>query len=129
MSVLTRGKEGHMSRFVILALVIACCPLVEVMADETGNEGKAAPSFTLKDTSGKSHSLDQYKDKIVVLEWTEPGCPYIVRHAKAKTMTNIAKDYEKKGVGELFDYKQFKTISGVCALDIEGDPAKFEVMR
>ncbi len=36
---------------------------------------------------------------------------------------------EKKVVGELLDYKQFKTISGVCALDVEGDPAKFEIQR
>jgi len=36
---------------------------------------------------------------------------------------------DKKVVGELFDYKSFKTISGVCVLDIDGDPAKFEVVR
>lgn len=36
---------------------------------------------------------------------------------------------DKNVVGELFDYRQFKTISGVCVLDIEGDPAKFEVLR
>jgi len=33
---------------------------------------------------------------------------------------------EKKVVGEVFDYKQFSTISGVLALDAEGDPAEFE---
>ena len=36
---------------------------------------------------------------------------------------------DKKVVGELFDYKRFKTISGVYALDVKGDPSKFEIMR
>jgi hypothetical protein len=36
---------------------------------------------------------------------------------------------EKKVVGEVFDFKQFSTISGVLALDAEGDPTNFEVLR
>jgi len=38
--------------------------------------GKAAPAFTLKDLAGKDVSLADYKGKIVVLEWFQPGCPY-----------------------------------------------------
>jgi peroxiredoxin len=48
--------------------------------------GEAAPAFTLKDESGKEHSLAQYKGKIVVLEWTNPGCPFVQRHYTADTM-------------------------------------------
>jgi peroxiredoxin len=37
--------------------------------------GKAAPAFTLKDSSGKDVSLSDFAGKIVVLEWMNPGCP------------------------------------------------------
>ncbi len=42
----------------------------------TAKVGEAAPSFTLKDTDGKAHSLSDFKGKIVVLEWFCPTCPY-----------------------------------------------------
>jgi peroxiredoxin len=39
--------------------------------------GQAAPDFTLKDLDGKSVKLSDYKGKIVVLEWFNPGCPFV----------------------------------------------------
>lgn len=36
---------------------------------------------------------------------------------------------DKKVVGEVFDFKQLGTISGVFLLGAEGDPADFEVLR
>ncbi len=46
---------------------------------------------------------------------------------KQPQVFEVTKD--KKVVGELYDYKQFSTVSGVCALDTKGDPAKFEILR
>ncbi|MDP6117652.1 MAG: hypothetical protein QGG53_37785 [Planctomycetota bacterium] len=46
---------------------------------------------------------------------------------KQPQIFEVTKD--KKVVGELFDYKRFKTISGVCVLDVKGDPAKHEIVR
>lgn len=37
--------------------------------------GQPAPAFTLKDTKGTEHKLEDYKGKIVVLEWVNPQCP------------------------------------------------------
>lgn len=48
--------------------------------------GSAAPAFALKDEAGKPHDLSQYKGKIVVLEWTNPECPFVQRHYEAETM-------------------------------------------
>lgn len=42
--------------------------------------GKPAPAFTLPDTRGAQHSLEQYRGKWVVLEWTNYGCPYVNKH-------------------------------------------------
>ena len=39
--------------------------------------GQAAPAFTLPDLDGTSHSLSDYAGKITVLEWFNPGCPYV----------------------------------------------------
>ena len=55
--------------------------------------GKPAPDFTLVDQNGQKHTLSQYKGKVVVLEWTNPTCPFVVRHYKQKTMTNLAKKH------------------------------------
>ncbi len=36
---------------------------------------------------------------------------------------------DKQLVGEIFDFTQFGTISGIFLLDVKGDPAKFEIAR
>jgi peroxiredoxin len=49
--------------------------------------GKKAPDFTLRDVDGKEHKLADLKGKVVVLEWTNHLCPFVVRHQKQrKTM-------------------------------------------
>lgn len=51
--------------------------------------GDTAPEFTLTDTDGKEHNLQQYLQDghVVVLEWFNPDCPFIKKHhAHAKTM-------------------------------------------
>ncbi len=61
--------------------------------------GKPAPDFTLKDVDGKEHKLSQYKGNVVVLEWTNRRCPYVVHHqTKAHTMQGTAAKYKGKNV-------------------------------
>jgi peroxiredoxin len=60
--------------------------------------GKPAPTFKLTDASGKEHDLAAYKGKVVVLEWTEQGCPYVKRHYASGTMQKLAKQHEDKVV-------------------------------
>lgn len=57
-----------------------------VVAPMTATVGKAAPDFELKDEQGTSYKLSDYKGKIVVLEWTSPKCPYVLRHYEKATM-------------------------------------------
>ena len=52
--------------------------------------GAEAPDFTLKDQAGAAVKLSSLRGKVVVLEWTNPTCPFVVRHYKAKTMTQLA---------------------------------------
>ena len=43
---------------------------------KTAKVGEPAPAFTLEDHRGKEHSLEDYKGRIVVLEWFNEGCPF-----------------------------------------------------
>lgn len=47
-------------------------------ADPGALVGSQAPDFTLPDLSGKSVKLSDHRGKTVVLEWFNPGCPYVV---------------------------------------------------
>jgi peroxiredoxin len=60
--------------------------------------GDEAPAFSLQDQNGKTVNLSDYNGKIVVLEWFNNGCPYVVRHYKAKTMNDLAGKWKDKDV-------------------------------
>jgi hypothetical protein len=63
-------------RNIVFTLFI-CCIAMSAQAVETG---KAAPAFTIKDIEGNTETLLQYKGKIIVLEWNNPGCPFVKKH-------------------------------------------------
>jgi len=93
--------------FIPAAAVIAVALLLSsrAIADHHENEGKAkakigkaAREFSLKDQNGKQVKLSDFKGKVVVLEWFNQGCPYVVRHHKAKTMTSTADKYKGQDV-------------------------------
>ena len=65
---------------------------------EAPTVGSAAPDFALTDSSGKTHKLSEYKGKYVVLEWTNPGCPFVRKHYDAGNMQKLQAEYVKKGV-------------------------------
>jgi len=60
--------------------------------------GKTAPDFSLTTVSGKTISLSDFKGKFVVLEWTNPGCPFVDKQYNSKNMQNLQKDMTAKGV-------------------------------
>ena len=59
--------------------------------------GQAAPDFSATDTSGKTRQLSDYKGKLVVLEWTNPGCPFVQKHYSGNMQT-LQKEFVAKGV-------------------------------
>ncbi len=54
--------------------------------------GEKAPDFTLTDVSGKSRSLSEFAGKTVVLEWTNPGCPFVKKHYDSGNIPKQQKD-------------------------------------
>lgn len=67
-------------------------------AAQAATVGQPAPAFELKDTQGRTVKLADFKGKHVVLEWTNPGCPFVVKHYGAKNMQALQKEYTAKGV-------------------------------
>ena len=55
--------------------------------------GRAAPAFTLTDTAGKTVQLADYKGKYVVLEWTNPECPFVRKHYGSGNMQALQKEW------------------------------------
>jgi peroxiredoxin len=63
--------------------------------------GQTAPNFTLTGADGKTHSLADYKGKYVVLEWTNPQCPFVHKFYDSGTMQKLQKEETGKGVAWL----------------------------
>ena len=59
--------------------------------------GQAAPDFSATDTGGKTRQLSDYQGKLVVLEWTNPGCPFVQKHYSGN-MQSLQKEFAAKGV-------------------------------
>jgi peroxiredoxin len=59
--------------------------------------GQTAPDFSTLDATGKTHRLSDYKGRLVVLEWTNPGCPFVRKHYSGN-MQNLQKEFTGKGV-------------------------------
>ena len=87
-----------MKRFMMFAAVLMAAVTFAIAAD-TAKIGKPAPAFELQDQNGKTVTLAEQKGKIVVLEWFNNDCPYVVRHyEKDKTMATLSDKYSSKDV-------------------------------
>jgi peroxiredoxin len=77
------------------AMVSAISISVSAHAAEVG---KPAPAFSAKDAKGADVSLESLKGKVVVLEWVNHGCPFVVKHYGSKNMQKLQETYTGKGV-------------------------------
>jgi peroxiredoxin len=70
-------------------------------SDKKAEIGQKAPEFTLENLKGEKWSLSDALDdnKIVVLEWFNAKCPFVVKHHEAMTtMKDLAKKYDDEVV-------------------------------
>jgi glutathione peroxidase-family protein len=80
----------------MLTLGILSLPRSEAV--ENAEIGMKAPDFSLSDVNGKSHTLSDYAGKIVVLEWTNPNCPFVKRVYGEGIIPQLQSTYTKKNV-------------------------------
>jgi len=83
----------------LIASAFAFATALSAVAKDTAEVGKPAPEFTLPGADGKNHSpVSENKGKIIVLEWTNPGCPFVQKFYAPKEMQKLQKEMKEKGV-------------------------------
>jgi len=60
--------------------------------------GQQAPDFSATDSEGKSVRLSEYQGRYVVLEWTNPECPFVRNQYNAKRMQESQAEWGGRGV-------------------------------
>lgn len=68
----------------LLPLIVLAALAVPASANLSA--GQTARDFKLRDTDGNVIQLAQYKGKTVVIEWNNPGCPFVQKHYKSGNM-------------------------------------------
>ena len=70
-----KGFARAATFFSVLAVLLNPCA---ASAADLGrvNVGATAPSFSAKGADGRRHNLHDFAGKLVVLEWTNPVCPF-----------------------------------------------------
>ena len=69
-------------RFIAILLVTGLVCQAKAMIEP----GKAAPGFRLQSLDAETITLEQFKGRWVVLEWTNPDCPFVQKHYNASNM-------------------------------------------
>ncbi|MCG2591645.1 redoxin domain-containing protein [Ramlibacter sp. XY19] len=79
--------------------LLACASLVLAAGAQAAPAvGQPAPEIVLKDAAGQVVKLSDYRGKFVVLEWTNPGCPFVRKHYNSGNMASTQHDAAGKGV-------------------------------
>jgi peroxiredoxin len=90
-------RRPFITRSLALGVAAALPALAPRLAHAAVSVGQPAPDFTLTDTAGKPVKLSQFKGKPVVLEWNNPGCPFVRKHYQGN-MQALQKDFTQRGV-------------------------------
>ena len=92
-----------------ISRVIGVVSIASIATMASAQELKAAPDFSAPDETGKVHKLADYKGKVLVLEFTNPGspvsgkggCPYMVPRYEKKIIQGLAAKVESQGAAFL----------------------------
>lgn len=76
-------------------LALALCVAAPAFAGV--EPGKPAPDFSAADIKGQPFKLSDHKGKIVVLEWTNHQCPFVLKHYETGNMQKTQKEAMGKG--------------------------------
>ncbi|MGH7178407.1 MAG: redoxin domain-containing protein, partial [Tepidisphaeraceae bacterium] len=87
--------------------------------------GDAAPTFAAQDQNGSPVNLESLRGKVVVLEWFNNECPYVVKHYKTGHMNDLAGQYADKGVVWL----AINSTNGKSAADMKEIAVEWKISR
>lgn len=87
-------RSGLVSLLVSVSVVVGC-------GSSSATEpvraaiGQPAPDFTLPALDGAPHTLSALRGRTVVLEWFNPGCPYVQHaHGEGGALAGLAKRHD-----------------------------------
>jgi hypothetical protein len=87
-----------MPKFLTLTALASAAAFAAGSAFAAATVGQPAPAFTAVDVNGKTVSLADFKGRHVVLEWTNPGCPFVVKHYDSGNMQGTQRQATGQGV-------------------------------
>lgn len=87
------------TRIVMIAAILAAGGMGELGA--AVHAGESAPDFTAVDIAGRTQALAQLKGRIVVLEWTNPECPFVRKHYESGNLPRLQREAKDAGIAWL----------------------------
>jgi len=95
-------RRSFSRQLVLLALAAGAALPVAAAPSTTGAAtatlGQPAPAFSARDVAGKTVSLADFRGRHVVLEWVNPGCPYVAKHYGSGNMQATQREATAQGV-------------------------------
>jgi peroxiredoxin len=78
-------------------MTLITCTLLSTSALAAAEIGQAAPSFSVIDSQGVTHSLHDFTGKTVILEWTNHDCPFVKKHYETDNMQSLQREMTAQG--------------------------------
>jgi peroxiredoxin len=72
--------------------------LMATVASAAANIGQPAPGFNASGADGRPVSLESFRGKTVILEWTNHDCPFVKKHYESGNIPNLQKEATAKGI-------------------------------
>ena len=72
--------------------------LLSLIGATSVKNGDDAPLFNLLNQDDQTVSLEQFKGKKVVLEWTNHDCPFVKRHYDTGNMQSLQKEMSDQDI-------------------------------
>jgi len=82
-----------LAAFAVIAIVAASVPAASAPV-----VGRQAPNFKLADANGRPVTLSDFRGRTVVLEWNNPGCPFVQKHYESGNMQKAQAAAARDGV-------------------------------
>ncbi|AGH50998.1 MULTISPECIES: thioredoxin family protein [Sphingomonadales] len=80
------------------SIAFAAAIAIAAPAFATATVGQPAPDFIAADANGKPVKLSGFRGKTVVLEWNNPGCPFVQKHYDSGNMQKTQAAAKAQGV-------------------------------
>jgi peroxiredoxin len=87
-----------MPKIIAYAMAVAILIFSALPVNAAVEIGKPAPEIEALDTNGNPFKLSDHKGKIVILEWTNHQCPFVVKHYGSGNMQAAQKTARDQGV-------------------------------